>query len=274
MDDYAHCAGLVRRRDRDRYLCDLFAPEAARPHLFALHAFDIETGRIRDSVSEPTLGEIRLQWWRDALSGAAGGHPVATALTATIAKCRLPDEAFSAFLEARAFDLYDDPMPDQATLEGYAGETASALFQMAVMALAPETYAEAATASGHAGVALTITRVLKRLAVAPAAAQAFLPADLIGKHGLDRGALANGDLTPGLVEALRDFRQAARRHLGLAEAAASRLGTSPRAAFLPLALVRPTLDRMDRFETEPFGKGFELSPWRRQWLIWRAARRR
>ncbi len=273
MDDYAHCADLVRRRDRDRYLCDLFAPQTVRRRLFALHAFDIETGRIRDSVSEPQLGEIRLQWWRDALNGEAGGHPVAAALTATMAECRLPADAFSAFLEARAFDLYDDPMPDQATLEGYSGQTSSMLLQMAVMAVAPATAAEAATACGHAGVALTMFRVLKRLTVAPAAAQAFLPGDLIDRHGVDRGALAKGDITPGLVAALAEFRRAARDHLALAEAAAGRLANRPRAVLLPLALLRPTLDRMDRLQNKPFGTGAELAPWRRQWLIWKAARR-
>ena len=36
-------AEAVRRDDRDRYLTDLFAPEAARPHLFALHAFNTDT---------------------------------------------------------------------------------------------------------------------------------------------------------------------------------------------------------------------------------------
>jgi len=40
-------------------------------------------------------------------------------------------------------------------------------------------------------------------------------------------------------------------------------------AFLPVALVRPALDRLAR--CDPFASA-ELSPWRRQWLIWRAAR--
>ena len=56
------------RADRDRYLADLFAPEAARPHLFALHAFNARLRGSATASSEPTLGEIRLQWWRDALA--------------------------------------------------------------------------------------------------------------------------------------------------------------------------------------------------------------
>ena len=38
-------------------------------------------------------------------------------------------------LEARIFDLYDDPMPSRTDLEGYCGETASAVIQLAAMVL-------------------------------------------------------------------------------------------------------------------------------------------
>ena len=83
------------------------------------------------------LGEIRLQWWRDSvMTGAGGGHPVATALNATVAKFHLPKDAFQRLIDARLFDLYDDPMPSLNDLEGYAGETSSALIQLAAIILA------------------------------------------------------------------------------------------------------------------------------------------
>src|ERR671926_643162 len=79
MDAYAHCADLVRDADKDRFLAALFAPEPARRGLLALYAFNVEVSRVRDRVSEPLPGEIRLQWWRDAISaregGLDGGHP-------------------------------------------------------------------------------------------------------------------------------------------------------------------------------------------------------
>ena len=73
----------------------------------------------------------------------------------------------------------------------------------------------------------------------------------------------------GLNTALAELRHLARHHLG---ATAEPLMALPRAgdpAFLPVALVRPSLDRLDR--SDAFAPA-ELSPWRRQWLIWRAAR--
>ncbi len=67
----SHCEALVREGDPDRYLATLFAPAAARPHLFALYAFSLTVARVREAASNPMAGEIRLQWWRDALQGEA-----------------------------------------------------------------------------------------------------------------------------------------------------------------------------------------------------------
>jgi len=61
------CAAELRRGDRDRFLTALFAPADRREALFALYAFNLELARIRESVSQPMLGLIRLQWWRDGL---------------------------------------------------------------------------------------------------------------------------------------------------------------------------------------------------------------
>ena len=64
---YAYCQTVLRDHDRDRYLADLFIPAEIRPHAHALHAFSFEIARVRDVVSEPMPGELRHQWWRDAI---------------------------------------------------------------------------------------------------------------------------------------------------------------------------------------------------------------
>ena len=112
-------AGLVaaslRAADIDRYVSVLYAPVEKRPALFALYAFNAEIASIRDRVSQPIPGEMRLQWWRDVLDAAtneaAGGHPVACELLAGIRQHRLPVAALQAMRNARECDLYDDPMP-------------------------------------------------------------------------------------------------------------------------------------------------------------------
>ena len=273
MDVYEHCAGIVRALDRDRYIADLFAPAAARRHLFALHAFSAEVARIRDTVSDPVLGEIRLQWWRDALSTDGGGHPVATALTQTIRTFALPLAGFEGLIEARMFDLYDDQMPSRTDLEGYAGETSSALIQLGAIVLAGGHDPRVATTAGHAGVAYALTGLMRALPIHAARGQCYLPADIGAAHGFDREMLRRGQATPELMMTLADLRGLARDHLDRAMPGIVKLPDSLKPAFLPVALVAPALDRMDRPGYDPFSGRVDLTPLRRQWLLWRAARR-
>lgn len=97
--DAIHCRDLVRAEDKDRFLSSLFAPADKRADLMALYAFDIEVSRIRFLVSEPGLGEIRLQWWADSIEaifgGSVGDHPVVRALGHAIETAACPSNRCS-----------------------------------------------------------------------------------------------------------------------------------------------------------------------------------
>jgi phytoene synthase len=273
MGFHAECAAIVRARDRDRYLADLFVPEAARGHLFALHAFNAEVAAIAGRVSEPTLGEIRLSWWREALAGGGSGHPVATALSETIAKFRLPQPAFDNLLTARVFDLYDDPMPTLNDLEGYAGDTSSALMQMAAIVLAGGADPDTAELAGRAGVAYALTGLLRALPFHAARRKSFLPADLVAAHGVDLDDVFAGRTTPALASLLAELRAVVRRHLAAAQTGLEHLDAALIPAFLPLALVEPHLRKMEKPGFDPLKSSAEIAPWRKQWALWRGARR-
>ena len=117
-----HCETLVREGDRDRYFATLFAPADKRPFLFALYAFSLESARVRESVSDPMPGEIRLQWWRDALQGEARGNvranPVAAALDDTIVRFRLPRQALVDLVDARELRPLRRPDADHRRSRG------------------------------------------------------------------------------------------------------------------------------------------------------------
>jgi len=276
MDAYAHAADVVRRRDRDRYLAALFAPKSARRHLMALAAFASEVGRAGEAVRDPMGGAIRLQWWRDALAaGEAGGHPIATAVIETARAHALPSAAFEMLLDARSFDLADEPMASLAELEAYAGATAGSLIHLDALVLGAGFDDDGAAAAGHGGVAATLAAVMRGLPRHPARGQRYLPDDLVAAHGLDRQTVIAGRATPELAALLAELRSVAHRHLTAAEIAVARLAPAARPAYLPLAVVGPTLDRLERVAAgDLLARPVELPPWRRQWLIWRAARRR
>ena len=67
-------AASVRAADPDRYFSALFAPAALRPQLLVLYAFNAELARVAETVREPMLGAIRLEWWRETAEGAKIGR--------------------------------------------------------------------------------------------------------------------------------------------------------------------------------------------------------
>ncbi|GAB5507956.1 MAG: phytoene/squalene synthase family protein [Rhizobiaceae bacterium] len=235
----AHQAGQsLRELDRERYLTTLYAPADKRAALTALYLFNAEIAAIRDKVKEPMAGEIRLQWWRDALAaGAETGNPLADDLIAAIKAHHLPIAAFDRMLEARIFDLYDDPMPDRATLEGYCGETASTLVQLAAMTLEAEAAQNWADAAGHAGCAMAMTGLLRLLPIHRARGQCYVPAEVLASAGTTRDAFVAGDNTEAAGRAVTGMGALAREHFNKFTSHAKNLPPELRPAFLPTAPV-------------------------------------
>jgi 15-cis-phytoene synthase len=277
VSDQGYCAGLLREHDRDRWLACLFAPEPHRRGLIALYAFSSEIERVRDMVSEPLPGEVRLQWWRDLLEGQArghaSGHPVAAELMAAIKRYRLPRSALSALIDAHTHDLYDDLLPTVTDLEGYCGETSSSLFRLASLVLADGSDAGNADLAGHAGIAYGIAALMTHAARHAARGQIFVPADIVVKHGSAREDLLSGRDTPELHAMFAEFAGQARQHLGDAERLLAQAPTATVPAYVGLGLVRPSLKRMTKPGFNLFRDRAESPQWMRQWHLWRFARR-
>ena len=274
MSTFAHCAALVREHDRDRWLATLFAPSSGRDALNALYAFALEIGRVRDVAREPMPGEIRLQWWREVLDGKRDGeaaaHPVAAALVATIARHKLDAAGLTAFIDAHSFDLYDEPFKTLDDLDNYAALTEGLLTSFAAQILGHAGPAVEALAR-HAGIALTIERLVLALPKHAARRQLYIPLEVLDRHQVERETLFAGQDSDGLHAALAELRRHARRQLQAATLEAREAPAGIMAALLPVALIGPTFRRMDRRGYEPFAPE-TLSRLRRQWLIWRAAR--
>src|SRR5579862_731137 len=272
-DAFAYCAELVRTADRDRFLSSLFAPADHRAALHALYAFNVEVARVREVAREPLPGEIRLQWWSEVLrgerAGEASANPVASALLTVIERYGLASARLTALLDARGFDIYDDPMARLTDLEAYAQKTSSALLALAAQILAgAETEAAEAVATS-AGIAYAIAGLIRVLPLHAARRQLFVPLELLERHGVEPQDIFAGKSSQNLRAALAELQAVARRHLLAAHQQIATLPDAALPAFLPVALVRPALDRLTG--RDPFAP-VELSPWRRQWLIWRAAR--
>lgn len=242
---FAHAAETLRQNDRDRYLSTLVLTGAHRDAVTALYAFNADVASIRERVSDPAPGEIRLQWWSDALEGEGHGavrqNPVADALLDMMARYTIPAGTLLRLIGARRFDLYDDPMPDLETFEGYAGETVSTLYQLAAMILNEGETIETGDAAGHLGVAHAMIGHLRAFGHVAAQGRIMLPWSIFAANGVQESEIFSGTESEGLSEALGQVGELAAEHLGKAEAAIAALPGRLKPAFAGIAVLKAQL---------------------------------
>lgn len=267
-DNAALCLASLRELDMDRYLAVLLSPEDRRPALTALYLYNAELARVRDLVREPLPGEVRLQYWRDLLEGRGHGsteaNPAASELLSAIESRSLPVQPLVAMSEARIFDLYDDPMESVTAFEGYAGETASALLQLASLVLDPEAAAGLAETAGHAGVAQAVAGTLLLLPQHIARGQLFVPAEILSATGLDRETFLAGVDRTRSAAAVEAFAGYGLDHLQRALDPAESLPATLKSAYLPVSLVRAVLERAASNGGRALDGSLRLAQWRRQ----------
>jgi phytoene synthase len=268
------CADLVRSHDFTRYASSLFLPAQQRRAVLALYAFNVEISRVRELVSQPLPGEVRLQWWTDMLAGTGHGgiegNPVAAELKFVLRHWGLPVERLSRLVEEHQFDLYNDPMPTMAALESYINDTFSTLFSLAAEITGWQN-PEIEHLARHAGLAQGMARVVIAFPLDSSRRQLFLPLQLLERQGSGLEEAFSGKENPKVRAALDDLLGDARGHLDTALTLLESVPPEVRSVFLPLALVARDLRRMSRADTNLLTP-LTTSRLRTLWILWRASR--
>lgn len=252
------CAALVRRHDPDRFLATLFAPADRREDLFALYAFNHELAKTREVVSEPTLGLIRLQWWRDSLDGIYAGdarrHEVIQPLAAAIERHGLDRGLLERLIDAREADMEDEAPADLHCLQNYAEVTAAPLVALALGVLGQGRHEHAQALACHVGRAWALTGTLRALPFLARARRSRLPADLMARHGASEAALFDLTPEPALTRVVAEIAAVARQDLAVARALHPRPPRAALAALLPARLASRALDRLAACGHNPFDR--------------------
>ena len=243
-------AALVRRHDRDRFQTALFAPAGRREALFALYAFNYEIARVRETVSEPVLGQIRLQWWRESIAaafedGPVRGHIVVEPLTAAIRTHGLTRAHFDRLIDAREGDLDEAPLVSLADLESYAEATSALLVYLALESLGVRDPV-AERAAFHIGIAYALAGLLRAIPYRARIGRSLVPAEIA---------------------------VAASRHLASARAQRRAITRSALPALLPAILAERSLTRLQRVGFDPFNPALAVRDTMQSWRLALAALR-
>lgn len=248
----AHCATLARTHDRDRFLCAQFAPAAARDDLYALLAFNLELVRGAETASEPILGQMRVQWWRDAMddifAGRPPGHPVAQALSVAAVRQSLPRADVDRLMAARFGDVGAAAPPDLDGLVGFIDDTAGALMHLHAAVIAPGTDKRALAAVARAW---GLVGLLRSVPYHAAAGRRYLPEAVCRAHGLSERALFAGKGGAALRAVMADMADAVDRQLKIARDCTPRPAKGEMALYLPAVLAAGYLSRLRRHGFQP-----------------------
>jgi NADH dehydrogenase [ubiquinone] 1 alpha subcomplex assembly factor 6 len=253
----SYCAGEVRRRDGERYLSALFAPEAWREDLFALHAFDLEIARTRGVMGEPLIGAMRLQWWRDTLAAIHAGRPpaqpVAEALGIAVQRRGLALEPFLDLIDAHAHDLADEEAPADLDVLASQAEARAAPLVLLALDILGVSGAVAREAGRHVAIAWALAGILRAVPAHVRAGRQCLP------PATDERAV----VTEIACLARDNLRRARAIRRGVPGAA------------LPVLLLAPLTDaylrRLRRAQYDPHATGIETSGPMCQWHLLRHA---
>lgn len=247
--DFAVVGAAARDGEMDRYLAALLSPRDVRDDLIALAAFAAEVNRVPRLVSEPHLAEIRLQWWREALLAEPNvktGNPVADAFANVVCRHGLSRAELEAWLEALATTCYPADPVSEARLDERLDALEGTAFSFALAIVTPENPLQGEVAQ-HCARAYGIARLA-----------ADLPYALARWH----------NPIPVATEGARAFVTAkARRHLAVIESAFTRLRRPQKCALLPVALVEPYLQALERPGHDVAHDIAEISPLARIWRI-------
>ncbi len=243
------CAEAVHKHDNDRFLTALFAPADCREDLFALYAFNHEVAKTREVVTEPTLGQIRLQWWRESIDGAYAGsprrHEVVEPLSQAIARHGLDRTQFDLLIDGREADLDDEAPADLDCLVNYAQVTGAPLTRLACQVLGVRDPA-AMEAARLVGTAWALTGILRATPFLARGRRSRLPLSLLIEHGVTEPALFEGKPEPGLSKVAAAVADLARGQLREARALRRQVPRAALPALLPAVLADHYLDRMQR----------------------------
>ncbi|KAI1431233.1 squalene/phytoene synthase [Xylaria sp. CBS 124048] len=172
-----YCVAQLRQSDYDSFLVRNFIPSWRRDAYDAFRALNLELVRLPELVSNPTIGQLRMQFWRNAVNDTFAGNPpkepimillhrVLTRLEETSSRSNTSSIKFWLLrvISTREKHMDNRPFPTLATLEEYAENTYSTLMYSTLAALSVQSMHVDHLAS-HIGKACGIAAICRGIPV-------------------------------------------------------------------------------------------------------------
>lgn len=260
------------------------APLAQQPLLAALFALRREFEETVKETSDPTVGRTKLAWWQKETAALAAGspsHPVSMALAAHLGDVAAEYPALQALLAGFEMDLeqarYLDFPNLRRYMDGVGGTFAALLARVSAKGSAQGSAQDAAQAQDWAaslGHALMLAQFVHEIGNDARHGRIYVPIDELQRYNVTAADLINRRYSDAFTQLMQFQTTRARDALHSALAA---IPASERRAQRPLrslaALSLALLDEVEREGYQVLHQQIVLTPVRKLWIAWRAARR-
>jgi phytoene synthase len=254
-----HCFELVRTKDHDRFLTVLFAPDELKEDLCALYAFNHEIAKISETVSEPMLGEIRLQWWREVIEGIYDHiedksknnlrqHDVVEPLAKAIEEHKLPKNLFIEIIDGRTDDIYPENPKTMDDLEVYLRKTSSNITVLAGIIVGCREI----EALEELGLAWGMLGIIRAVPYQISLNKIFIPDDVMKLHALSNEDVRGIKNCAELHNSIKALDQKIANYLENLKALSKGIKKTDKSVFLLTSLIKSYRKTIKKSDYNPF----------------------
>nr|XP_002759165.2 NADH dehydrogenase (ubiquinone) complex I, assembly factor 6 isoform X1 [Callithrix jacchus] len=251
----SYCLELLRKRDYEGYLCSLLLPAESRSSAFALRAFNVELAQVKDSISEKTIGLMRMQFWKktveDIYCDNPPHQPVAIELWKAVKRHNLTKRWLMNIIDEREKNLDDKAYRNIKELENYAENTQCSLLYLTLEILGIKDL-HADHAASHIGKAQGIVTCLRATPYHVSRRKVFLPMDICMLHGVSQEDFLRRNQHKNVRDVIYDIASQAHLHLKHARSFHKSVPVKAFPAFLQTVSLEDFLMKIQRVDFDIF----------------------
>ncbi len=272
MEKHKYCRDLIQNDDPDHYLISLYAPQDKRNALYALFAFNYEISKISYTVSEPMLGEIRLQWWREVINDIYQDklqlHDIVPSLAEAIERYALPKDLIMAMIDGRSQELYPENPDNIVILENYLSLTAGNLSCLMMRILGND---DLDILANKLGLAWGYVGIMRSISYNFTLGKKYIPLELMTKNNIYHNIDLSSENSETLKPVIFELYQKAEEHLDYIRNHKDTITPETRSAFLLCAITRHYMKIIKKTDFNLFHMNEKKYLLSKQWAVLMAA---
>lgn len=262
-NDSSFLASEVKSNDYYRFICCLFAPEVMRERLFSLYVFNYEISKVKDIISEPMVGHIRISWWREAIEEIYVGkparqHEILKSLQQAINETALPKEMLVGIMDANQNQIEFVSPRNIADLESVANQTSTGLLEVSLYLLCQKN-GEGLEATKHIGIAYGLVEIMRSMRASASNSRLMLPEDLLVQQGITVDEIYSGKNLDRVKPIVKEICDIAESHLKKADALRKSHPKSALPVYLHSVVASCFLKRIRKNDYDLFHSDLEIN---------------